>query len=176
MTVSNRPSSSEAAATSDQLIDHILARYHDVHRAELPDLIALARKVETVHKGQDLAPIGIGKALEELRAELEAHMAKEELILFPLMRQGGHAMIGHPIARMRHEHDEHGARLRHLQTITHDLALPVDACGSWRGLYAGIAKLIDDLTQHIDLENNLLFPRFATDLPVAPSCAAHALA
>jgi regulator of cell morphogenesis and NO signaling len=153
-----------AEISSPDLIDHILARYHDVHRQELPDLIDLARKVEAVHKGQDLAPIGLVIALQDLKAELEAHMAKEELILFPLMRQGGHAMIGHPIARMRAEHDEHGERLRHLRQVTHDLALPADACRSWRSLYAGIGKLVDDLMQHIHLENNLLFPRFVPEL------------
>jgi regulator of cell morphogenesis and NO signaling len=157
---------------SSDLIDHILTRYHDVHRQELPGLIDLARKVEAVHQGHALAPIGVVNALQDLKAELEAHMAKEELILFPLMRQGGHAMIGHPIARMRVEHDAHGERLRHLRQVTHDLVLPVDACTSWRNLYAGIGKLVDDLMQHIHLENNLLFPRFATDLPAAPTCIA----
>ncbi len=32
------------------LIDHILARYHEVHRRELPELIRLARRVEAVHR------------------------------------------------------------------------------------------------------------------------------
>lgn len=38
-----------AAMPVDSLIDHILARYHEIHRHELPALIALARKVERVH-------------------------------------------------------------------------------------------------------------------------------
>ena len=40
------------------------------------------------------------------------------------------------------------------------LALPDSACNSWRALYAGLAKLADDLTEHIHIENNVLFPRF----------------
>ena len=31
---------------------------------------------------------------------------------------------------------------------------------SWRALYAGVRKLSDDLTNHIHIENNILFPRF----------------
>ena len=34
------------------------------------------------------------------------------------------------------------------------------ACRSWQALYAGAAKLRDDLIEHIHLENNVLFPRF----------------
>src|SRR5690606_23507190 len=32
-----------------ELIDHILVRYHDRHREQLPELIRLASKVEQVH-------------------------------------------------------------------------------------------------------------------------------
>ena len=38
-----------SAATDTALVDHILARYHAVHREQLPELIRLARKVEQVH-------------------------------------------------------------------------------------------------------------------------------
>ncbi|MFZ5790060.1 MAG: iron-sulfur cluster repair protein YtfE [Pseudomonadota bacterium] len=143
------------------LIDHVLARYHAVHRREIPELAGLARKVEAVHRHHDAVPAGLAEALEALEEELGSHMAKEEQVLFPLMRRGGHPMIVHPIAQMRAEHDEHGERLRELERLTHDLSLPADACTSWRALYAGTRKLIDDLMEHIHLENNLLFPHFA---------------
>lgn len=144
------------------LIEHILRRYHAVHRREIPDLAVLARKVEAVHRDHPRVPKGLAAALIELGAELELHMAKEEQVLFPLMRNGGGAMpIAHPITRMRHEHDEHGVKLRRIAEITHNLALPPDACNSWRTLYAGVEKLVADVMQHIHTENNLLFPQFA---------------
>jgi regulator of cell morphogenesis and NO signaling len=62
---------------------------------------------------------------------------------------------------MRHEHDEHGAALSQLDEIVQGFSLPDDACGSWRALYAGTAKLMDDLMEHIHLENSILFSRFA---------------
>jgi regulator of cell morphogenesis and NO signaling len=145
------------------LIVHIVQRYHDTHRLELPELIRLARRVEAVHRGHPDAPQGLGATLEDLRAELDSHMQKEEQILFPLMQKGGHPMIGHPIARMRVEHEEHGERLRRLEAITHDGVLPADACPTWAALYAGVRKLIDDLHDHVHLENNVLFPQFAGD-------------
>lgn len=154
------------------LIAHILERYHDTHRRELPELIRLARKVEAVHRDHPLAPRGLAAALGELLNELDAHMVKEERILFPLMREGGHPMITHPIARMQHEHLEHGERLRALETVAHDCVLPDGACSTWAALYAGVRKLIEDVEQHVHLENNVLFPQFAAAPASGCGCAA----
>ena len=49
---------------SAALCDHIVERYHDVHRRELPELIKLARRVEAVHRDHPLAPRGLADALE----------------------------------------------------------------------------------------------------------------
>lgn len=149
-----------APAEPAALIDHILTRFHEVHRRELPELIRLARTVEKVHAGHPARPAGLSDALVEMAEELEAHMRKEEMVLFPLMQRGGHPMIGHPIAQMRHEHDAHGARIRALEEITGGCGAPADACATWRALYVGVRKLIDDLMEHIHLENNVLFAQF----------------
>jgi regulator of cell morphogenesis and NO signaling len=142
------------------LIDLIETRYHATHRRELPELIRLARHIETVHKHHQAVPRGITTLLERMRGELEVHMKKEELILFPMMRRGGHPMIGQPIAVMLAEHDDHGVRLRELGAMTNDFVVPEDACPSWRALYVGTKKLVDELMEHIHIENNVLFPRF----------------
>jgi regulator of cell morphogenesis and NO signaling len=76
------------------------------------------------------------------------------------MRSGGHPMIHAPIGRMRDEHDEHGERLMNFEHLTHHFDLPEEACPTWRALYAGVRKLIDDVHEHVHLENNLLFARF----------------
>jgi len=142
------------------LIDLIETRYHATHRRELPELIRLARRVEVVHKDHDAVPRGITALLERVSGELEVHMKKEELILFPTMRRGGHPMIAQPIAVMLAEHDDHGVHLRALEALTDDFVAPEDACPSWRALYVGTKKLVDDLMEHIHTENNILFPRF----------------
>lgn len=149
-----------AALPTDALIDHLLSRYHEVHRRELPELARLAARVEARHAGHPRAPVGLHAALVELESALEEHMQKEEQILFPLMRGGGHPMISAPIGHMRFEHDEHGARLARLEALSHGLTVPEDACTSWRALGAGLRKLVDDIHEHVHLENNALFPRF----------------
>jgi regulator of cell morphogenesis and NO signaling len=142
------------------LIEHILTRFHETHRRELPELIRLAAKVEARHAEHPAAPHGLRAALEETAAALDEHMQKEEQVLFPLMRSGGHPMIHMPIGMMRGEHDEHGERLAQLEALTHDCVTPPEACASWQALYAGLRKLIDDVREHVHLENNVLFPRF----------------
>jgi len=146
--------------SAEDLVGYILERYHRVHRQEMPELRKLAIRVERVHADHPAAPAGLADLLARMQAELESHMQKEEQVLFPLMLAGGNPMIVHPIAMMRHEHDEHGEQLRALAALTCDMTPPDSACNSWRALYAGLAKLAEDLTEHIHIENNILFPWF----------------
>lgn len=154
------PPTDHASLGTQALIEYIRRHFHDVHRAELPELIGLARKVERVHAGHPGAPVGLAEALSRLCDELEVHMQKEEQVLFPMMQRGGNAMIVHPIRQMRLEHDDHSAALEILRAICHDFICPDGACGSWRRLYQGTAKFVRDLEEHIRLENTELFARF----------------
>jgi regulator of cell morphogenesis and NO signaling len=142
------------------LVDHILVRYHAVHREQLPELVRMARRVEAVHRDHPAAPIGLADHLETMETELLEHMDKEESVLFPMLRRGAQTMARMPIAVMRQEHTGHGEHLERLAQLTHEHAPPAGACNTWRALYAGTAQLTDDLISHIHLENNLLFPAF----------------
>ena len=155
------PAPAEAPEEPLPLIDHILSRYHETHRRELPELIALARRVEERHAEHPQVPRGLASLLEHIAEAIEEHMQKEERILFPMMRAGGVPMIMGPIQVMEHEHVEHGERLRQLEALTRNHTPPADACTSWHALYAGTRKLVDDVMQHIHLENNVLFPQFS---------------
>lgn len=142
-------------ATADELIDHILARYHQRHRQQLPELVRLARTVERVHGGNPDCPRGIAVELALMQEDLEQHMNKEEGILFPMIRRG--FLPRGPISVMRSEHDRHGATLRQLAGLTRDFHLPADACPTWTALMSGLRALRVDLMQHIQLENDVLF-------------------
>jgi regulator of cell morphogenesis and NO signaling len=150
----------EAPTDTAALIDHIRTRYHDRHRADLERLLPLARKVEDVHFGDPDLPDGLAVHLEQMAAEMEDHMTKEEHVLFPMMAMGGHPMIVHPIAMMRAEHEAHGDNAAALAAMTGQFTPPEGACGSWRALYAGLAQFAADLAHHMHLENDILFPRF----------------
>lgn len=148
-------------ATPTQLVDHILARYHAVHREQLPELIRLARKVEQVHGEREDCPHGLADHLTAMAQALESHMRKEEDVLFPMIVRGHGALAAAPIAVMRMEHEEHGVALGRLEQLTAALTLPRAACTTWRALYAGLQTFREDLMAHIHTENNILFERFA---------------
>lgn len=154
----NRDAESEVPAESGAMIDYILYRYHETHRRQLPELLKLALKVESVHADNPRVPRGLAELIQKLIGELEVHMKKEELILFPLIKSGMRG-VGGPVSQMRLDHDDHGVLLHQLEEITNGFTPPEGACRSWQALYAGAAKFTDDIMEHISLENNVLFPR-----------------
>lgn len=147
------------------LTRHIETRFHVRHREQLPALVALAEKVETVHFGDDHAPEGLAELLQQMIGALEVHMKKEELILFPAIRRGGGPGIATPIAVMRADHDDHAREVAEIRRLTGDLHLPQGACRTWTALYTGLEEFLADLAEHIRLENDVLFPPFETDAP-----------
>jgi len=143
----------------EQLIDFILRRFHERHRAQFHELIDLATRVEEFHGDHELCPRGLAMYLSIMRQELEQHMYKEEMILFPMIRTGQGYMAAAPISVMRAEHEEHAQAIRGLEERVNHLQLPEDACRTWRSLYRGIEELISDLHTHMEIENDVLFAR-----------------
>lgn len=148
-----------ARMPTDALIGHILSEFHDKHRRDLPELVALAEKVERVHADKPDCPKGLTAALREAEVELDAHMKKEELILFPMVLRGAGAAATGPIAVMELEHQGHAERLARIERLAHAFVPPEGACNSWRALYSGTRRFVDDVMEHVHLENNVLFPR-----------------
>ena len=139
----------------EPLIGHILARYHTVHRQELPELARLAEEVERRHHAHPDVPFGLAGVLHELTRVLDDHMGKEEADLFPRLRRiepgSGTALL-----ELRIEHARLEAYLGCLETLTAGHRPPADACATWRQLYAGTQKLVDDLIRHRYLESESL--------------------
>ncbi len=153
-----------ADATNIELIEHLLARYHDIHREQLPELVRLAQRVELVHGANPHCPSGLAHELTKLQNDLNLHMQKEEQILFPMITNGLQAMAVNPIRQMRVEHDDHADSLAAIDRVTNNISLPQGACNTWRALYLGLDALKTDLKDHIHLENNILFDRIDSQL------------
>jgi len=143
----------------NELIDHLLDRFHASHREEVPRLVGLARKVEERHADKASCPRGLVTLVERMAEELELHMQKEEQVLFPMVRGGRGHLAMMPIQVMESEHEDVGRDLLRLREITADYTAPEEACDTWRALYLGLQELEGELKQHIHLENNVLFPR-----------------
>lgn len=154
-------------ATMAELVDHIVATHHKYLRRELPRLAAHMSKVATVHEAHPEL-IEARDVFAGLKEELEAHMLKEEEVLFPMIKQLEGATVLpqlpcgrviRPIVVMEHEHAEAGAALARLRALTDGYTPPDWACATYRALLAGLARLESDLHRHIHEENNILFPR-----------------
>ncbi|MGE0709340.1 MAG: iron-sulfur cluster repair protein YtfE [Planctomycetota bacterium] len=141
----------------DELIDHILTRYHEPLREEVERLLEMARKVERVHGDKPSAPHGLAAHLATMRRDIEGHLEKEERILFPMIRAGQSATM--PVRVMVMDHEDHAAALRRTRELTADFTPPREACTTWRALFLGLQTLEHDLMEHIHLENHVLFPR-----------------
>jgi regulator of cell morphogenesis and NO signaling len=155
------------------LIRHIVGKHHEYLKLELPLLARRLEKVMKVYGEQDKATLtGLPQLFEGLRSELEMHMHKEEMILFPYVERCESAYrsgaplppppfgsVASPIAVMEQEHDNAGAALKALRTTTNNYAVPEYACVTYRSLLNGLRELEEDLHIHIHLENNILFPR-----------------
>lgn len=141
--------------SNTELVEYIVERFHQRHRAQIPELKQLALKVEQVHGEHPQVPAGLSDQLDNMLHELESHMMKEEQILFPMLVRGIYP--SGPIAVMEEEHVQHDQELQQILTITNQLSLPAGACASWQTLYRGLKELIDDLNNHIELENKVLF-------------------
>jgi len=154
------------------LIDHIVDKHHLFTREELVRLDALMAKVVSVH-GDNHPELREASALfKRLSEELNPHMLKEELVLFPYIVQldrsatlklsapfAPFGTVKNPVRMMMMEHEAAGEILRELRRVTSDYVVPASACVSYKTLYEALDALERDLHQHIHLENNILFPK-----------------
>jgi regulator of cell morphogenesis and NO signaling len=152
-------------------IGALAAHINDVHHTYLytnmPRLMRMMDKVATVHGDKNPTLADLQQAVHQLCQELEQHMAKEERVLFPYCSALEHATtmpefhcgsIQNPIRVMEREHDEAGALLAKIRTLTNDFTPPEWACNTYRALLEGLHEMEADLHQHIHKENNILFP------------------
>lgn len=147
----------------DELVAFVVDHYHARLRVELPELVALARKVEARHAERPDVPSGLAAHLHQMHAAVLEHLEKEEQVLFPLVLNGMGPRAAAPVRAMEQEHDDHAVNLRRIRTLTADLTTPDDACNSWQALYLRLDQLELELMEHIHLENNVLFPRALHD-------------
>ena len=156
------------AASLDAVIHHIIATHHDFLKAELPRLAGLIDGLDT--RGGTVAEIA--SVFTELHAELDAHLMKEEMVLFPLVRSLEEAAIRHtaappshcgsvrnPLRVMTHEHNSARTALDALRRLTSDYRTPAGAPSALAALYTGLEALEVDLLRHIHVEDDILFPR-----------------
>jgi regulator of cell morphogenesis and NO signaling len=156
-------------ASLRQLVTHILETHHAFTRREIarlaPMLDAQARA-----QGTSFPALGaIRTTFLALAEELGPHLLKEERILFPYIEDldgaaGSQApppfgTVRNPVQMMLVEHEHAEDLLRALREQTNGYAPPAGADDALRAVFAGLAAFDRDLTEHMRLESEVLFPR-----------------
>ncbi len=155
-----------------QLCDYIVQTHHAYVKNEMPQIYAYLDKVSNKHGDRHPELYKVFQTFAAIKEEMEGHMKKEELILFPRIKEveklsdsanGQFQMnIGYlqsPINVMEHEHDHAGTQLNEIRLLTSNYTPPQDACTTYRLSFAALQAFEIDLHRHVHLENNILFPK-----------------
>ena len=153
--------------TPSALVDHIEATHHAYLRRELPRIAELAERVLSVHGEHHPELAEVHDTFHALRLDLEPHLDREELIVFPLIREIDAALrserpvqgtLDNSVTVLRDDHENVGALMAQLSLLTDTFTAPADGCASYRAFYDGLRALVADTHVHVHKENNILFP------------------
>ena len=149
------------------LADYIVSTHHGYTKKELPQIFAYLQRVSFKHGDRHNELYTIFEKFTKLKNEMEMHMHKEELILFPRIKELESRVQNHeqglniqiPIMVMEDEHEHAGNLLKAIRDLSNNYTPPADACTTYRLSFAALQAMEIDLHQHIHLENNILFPK-----------------
>lgn len=155
-----------------QLCDYIVQTHHAYVKNEMPQIYAYLEKVSSKHGERHPELYKIFQTFAAVKEEMEGHMNKEELLLFPRIKElqkiaadeNGNLQLNityvqSPITVMEQEHEHAGTLLNDIRTLSNDYTPPQDACTTYRLCFAALKAFELDLHQHVHLENNILFPK-----------------
>ncbi len=157
----------------DGVIRHIIDWHHEYLKLELPRLRARLNRMASRHGERD------GRLLErlhavfcELQADLEEHLQKEEMVLFPFIEKYAWAAerglpaprppfgsVANPIRCMESEHTRVVSLLAEMRLITRDYQPGSYACANYIAVFRSLEELEADLKEHIRVENDVLHRR-----------------
>lgn len=156
------------------LIEDIVQTHHVYCREEVPRLELLFQEVIGKHGKEHPELKRIHDLFLQMSRDLSMHLLKEEQTLFPYITkveaevvQGDlvswppFGTVENPIRIMVLEHGKATGEIEEIREISGNYVPPADGDGSYTALYAGLEAFDHDMQQHIDREDNLLFPRAA---------------
>ncbi len=106
------------------------------------------------------------------KTKMEDHFEKEENILIPYIRQMEESnrnpgikhefhrsSIKNPISQIEYDHEQtENVMFAKLGTITSNYQLPENASNAFKALYDGLKDIETNISEHINLEDKILFP------------------
>ncbi|RIH63343.1 iron-sulfur cluster repair di-iron protein [Mariniphaga sediminis] len=154
------------------LADYIVNRHHSYVQKNIPFLKQNLDKIAEVHGANHPELVEVRDEFYQSAGELTMHMQKEELLLFPYVKQMEQAKkenkdlpsppfgtVANPISAMMAEHENEGERYERISKLTNNYQIPEDGCTTYEVTLKQLADFEKDLHRHIHLENNILFPK-----------------
>jgi regulator of cell morphogenesis and NO signaling len=161
-----------ANASEKELVEHIKKQHRQMKEKFLNAQTLLAGAVE-LHDERFSDILGpLREFLPDFITRLENHFAGEEKILLPYIleldafnRHRGpkpqihSGSIKNPISQMEYEHDQtESVMFNRLHSITGNYHLAPDSGDVLKALYDSLKDIENNLSEHIHIENNILFP------------------
>lgn len=156
----------------DLLTDYIEKTFHRYIREKIPPLSQFLNKVQKVHGERHPELFEIFDLFSKSSNDLLNHLQKEEMILFPFIRNMVHAQITqiplenahfgsveNPIRMMMDDHSVEGERFKRISELSKGYTPPPEACNTYKVSFAMLDDFEQKLHKHIHLENNILFPK-----------------
>lgn len=158
---SNAPNLNFKDWSADFLADYIVNVHHSYVKENLAVIHEFATKVARVHGHHAHETIEISALFSTLSKELISHLDKEETILFPAIKSKAadptFQFDESVLSQLEDEHDNAGTIVKRIQQLSNNFTPPEWACNTYKALYNLLDEFINDLYQHIHLENNILF-------------------
>lgn len=155
----------------EQLISHIILKHHAFVKKTIQPIAEHLLRVASKHGERFPEMKKVYGLFLNVAEELQAHMQKEEMILFPRIREVYHAaknpgqidfssnFISGPVQVMEAEHMHAGNGMDEIRQLTNNYTPPVGACNTFALVINELKAFEEDLHQHVHLENNILFPK-----------------
>lgn len=155
--------------SAEQMISYILIHHHFYVKQSMPQIIFHVEKVANKHGDRFPYMVEVLQLFREIQEEMTSHMQKEEVILFPRIKQleslflegqlneAARNSVAGPISVMMAEHDHAGSILYQIRELTNNYTAPEGACTTFKVSLTELKEFEEDLHKHVHLENNHLF-------------------
>ncbi|MEO8404700.1 MAG: DUF542 domain-containing protein [Chitinophagaceae bacterium] len=157
----------------DFLIDYIVNVHHSFLKENLPPLKLVLTHFAEEHVKKYPYLTELLTQFNDLQNKTTDHLRHEEEVIFPYIKQVFHASadkdslagllvktLRKPVKRVLEQEEEIFLdKLYKLRELTGNYTPPENACTSHRVTMLKLKELDNDLTQHIYLEKDILFPK-----------------
>ena len=149
------------------LTDYIVNVHHAFVRQSVPLILRHILKIATKHGNTFPYMKKVYVLFTQINTELMYHVAKEENIIFPAIREleanrsleTAPGFLRKAIDAIEEDYRFVGKLLQQIRSLTNDYQIPENVCSTFRLTMNLLRHFESDLRRHVHLENNILFPK-----------------